>query len=265
MLSRNNGCKMKLAVFGDSFAAIKIGQEGTTKEKYHWPNIVAKMLNIDKHDNFALGGTSIDWSYMNFMKYHKNYDILIFVVTADSRSSIITEYPVNNFKHICSFFAEQPLSYNEHLNDSVLKSPINNLIDFKILKNELYKFKHYPSTHQLAHSAMRDSIIHRRPDTILIDAFPNVRSPLWTKEDESPCMYNIQIADFHNNGHFDRSKWTKMENKLQGDDERFCHMTISQNKKFAEYVYKHINEDNFDIHQTLQINSIQNFYELSKL
>jgi hypothetical protein len=40
------------------------------------------------------------------------------------------------------------------------------------------------------------------------------------------------------------------------------HLTKTQNKEFAEYLYKHINESDFDIHSTF--NSPEKYYTMSK-
>ena len=73
---------MKIAVYGDSFAQpIEFGYKGND---FLWCNTLANKLN-GSIDNFAKTGTSIFYSYQQFLSNYNDYDLCIFVVTEPNR------------------------------------------------------------------------------------------------------------------------------------------------------------------------------------
>ena len=289
---------MKLAIYGDSFAETRVND---ARKNFYWGNILAQNLNVDVYDNFAVGGTSLDFSYMKFLESHEKYDIIIFVATASYRSSVIQEYPAYVFKYHFSFFGNQDLKFNQNLNQYIDKRvERNDKINLKVLKNKIFNYQTYPHSYEITYYAMLDSIIHRRPDTILIDAFPNIRNPHWKNKENymqqatSPCMYNIQLYDYYYNGYIDDEEFAELINKEKTEEpktvplfsrpkfkkvsdyweeiekkykktanEKYCHLSKAQNEKFAEYVYKHINEDDFNLYNTLDLENVNKFYPFS--
>jgi hypothetical protein len=79
---------IKLGVFGDSFAAIVPYLEVCIG----WPSYI----HIKEKDiiltNFAVGGSSIYFSYDQFLKYHKYYEKVVFVATNTRRMWIPSAY-----------------------------------------------------------------------------------------------------------------------------------------------------------------------------
>lgn len=257
-----------LAIFGDSFAENENNEDEAVYSDCYWPNIVAEKLNVIKYKNFALGSTSIDWSYLKFLENHKNYEKCIFIMSSATRGSIIDSYSGKHFLKM-SFMSHRTLENNLTINEKVGTS-INNAIDLKILKNELYKWENYHKPHGLLHRAIRDSIKYNRPDTIIIDGFEDRNNPNYDKlQKSSPCMRNIQIVDLKNLGFINVDNWSDENEEANireasNKHHKFCHMSKSQNEKFAEYIIKHIHEDNFDIHDTLHIGKIDQFYPMTQ-
>lgn len=242
---------MKLAVFGDSFADIN----DDYKSDNYWPNIVSNKLNTSKYVCYGHGGTSIDWSYMNFMNNHENFDKIIFVVTSDARFSLIDfNEESRKYNHILSLLSHR--NFDDNLEWNMTTSIAKNLNEIRLLENELIKFKLIDKPHKLSHDAMIHSIRYLRDDAIIIYAFPGSRFEYGSKLN-SPCMFNIQKADFYNLGLNDPENWYKLETN------RYCHFTKEQNEKFAEYIIKQMNDNDFDIHDTLELESIHKFYPIS--
>ena len=286
-INHNGKNDMKLAIYGDSFADALFTQD--SHRYFQWPNILADKLNVYDYSNYALGGTSLNFSYMKFLESHEKYDKIIFVVTDSNRSSIIQEFPAYNFQYHFSFFAERPFDFNLKINQHIdnqqsIRAESDEGIestdklkekhmDKKVLENEMYKDKIYRGSYNLTYYAMIDSIMYRRHDAILIHAFPNPRDPHFKKMKKknfsyytSPCMNNIQMIQYHNDSHFDQVLWPEIENSyLKTVNQKYCHMSIPQNECFAEYVYKHITEDDFDLNYTLRIENINEFYPFSSV
>lgn len=79
---------MKIAIYGDSFAC----EESSRFPKLHGDRSWIKILK-DLNYNitcYGLSGTSLFWSYLNFINTSKNFDKIIFIATDGSRLYIPT-------------------------------------------------------------------------------------------------------------------------------------------------------------------------------
>lgn len=75
---------MKLGVYGDSYADAK-----DKSSPICWYNILAKSFGYNTSvDNYATAGSSLYYSYKNFLSTHKNYDLIIFLATEPHRYPI---------------------------------------------------------------------------------------------------------------------------------------------------------------------------------
>ena len=73
---------MKIAIYGDSFAQpVEFGYKGND---FLWCNTLANKLN-GSIDNFAITGSSIFYSYQQFLRTYNEYDLCIFVITSINR------------------------------------------------------------------------------------------------------------------------------------------------------------------------------------
>jgi len=66
---------MKIGIYGDSFGYYQ--PEG---KQYHWSAILENKLNCNI-ENYARYGTSLFYSYQEFLKTYTKYDLIIFAVT----------------------------------------------------------------------------------------------------------------------------------------------------------------------------------------
>lgn len=73
---------MKIAVYGDSFAQpVDFGYKGNN---FLWCNTLANKLN-GSINNFAKTGSSIFYSYQQFLRTYNEYDLCIFITTSINR------------------------------------------------------------------------------------------------------------------------------------------------------------------------------------
>lgn len=73
---------MKLGIFGDSFASDQISPIPISGEP--WVNTLTRLLDAD-YSLHALHGTSIWWSFKNFLKHYKNFTHIVFVYSQHNR------------------------------------------------------------------------------------------------------------------------------------------------------------------------------------
>ena len=70
---------MKIAIYGDSFATSHLPQNPNS-----WYRLLAGRLNADI-ETYAYGGTSVYWTYNNFLDNYAKYDLNIVLITDPCR------------------------------------------------------------------------------------------------------------------------------------------------------------------------------------
>jgi hypothetical protein len=250
---------MKIAVYGDSFGDNIDG----------WPKRIAKKYNADIHI-YAEGGTSIDYSYLNFINTHEKYDMVFFIWTNECRTSLIIQDKKDEYKHIGEYHSFHNVKYNRSFNvnrgrvahaspgrlnkDWVYQQGYNTLMSkFVDYEHRLVKESLPAFTHTLKQEAMKDSVKFRRPDCVIIKAFPDMF------DKSSVGMSSIQEADLKHVLKDDNVNYADFT-----DDQKIRknHLSDTQNKQFAKYLFKHIEDSNFDIHDTMK--DPTRYYTMSK-
>jgi len=239
---------MKLAIYGDSFGCRLNG----------WPSRLGNLLKCEVH-TYAEGGTSIDYSYFNFIKSHEKYDKIIFLWTNSIRNSLILSNNHENFVHVAEYHGHHDKKYNRKYNnlrfekgpsddgrfltkDWVWQQPENINIEKYYLSEQTLTKTTYPLFHNtLKHKAMKDSVMLHRPDCVHINAFTQKLN-----KKEIFGIHQIQLADFKNLYGED----AKIIEYNEDPDIRLNHLTDIQNNEFAKYAVKHITDKRFDIHTT---------------
>jgi len=155
---------MKIAIFGDSFAADQM-MENLTQDYMSWPQI----LKQQGHDvtNYAVGGSSMYYSWQLFTQHQQTYDRIIYMITSWDR--FFVEIPKNTpgFLDNCCH-ATNPDTLTGWIKNkgqtASAKSVYQALWDYWILVgNEQQR--------QAFHRLMLEDIISQRPDALLISGF----------------------------------------------------------------------------------------------
>jgi hypothetical protein len=90
---------MKIAVYGDSFAQpVDFGYKGND---FLWCNTLANKLN-GSIDNFAETGSSIFYSYQQFLRTYNEYDLCIFIITSINRYFKPLQLSIGPIIHVSS-------------------------------------------------------------------------------------------------------------------------------------------------------------------
>jgi len=250
---------MRIAIFGDSFGCHVDG----------WPNHLGNLLKC-KVDTYAEGGTSIDYSYFNFIKSHEKYDKIIFLWTNTIRSSLIVSKEQDDFVHVAEYHYHHDKKYNRKYNNTKFeKGPTNN--GKHINKNSVWQKqdinveKYFLSEQTLSnsalpwyfntlkHKAMKDSVMLHRPDCINIRCFDEYYNGI-----NFYGINNIPMSDFKN--------IFGKDVRFNGADDPYIrrnHLSKTQNREFAEYLAKHITDNSFDIHDTVTPEDVKKYYTMS--
>lgn len=225
-----------IAIYGDSFA------------HYYeaWPKILEFMNKGSKVKTYALGGTAADYSYSKFLETNNQHDVIIFLWTCVRRSTLIAKHK-NEYKPYAGFMYNENLKICLNHNKVLLKNKDIFWGDVKTtekwIKNEWETIKNFKTKNYLFHQAMRDSVLKRRPDAFIIECFDDF---------DKPGLINVYLED--------RKQFSE-KILLENTNLRRNHLSKIQNKEFANYMNKHINEKDFDIHDTFS--DVKNYYTMS--
>tara|TARA_B110000285_G_scaffold103520_2_gene117853 strand:- start:152 stop:937 length:786 start_codon:yes stop_codon:yes gene_type:complete len=234
-----------IAIFGDSFSARMYTETpptaaGFLKEIYalcnrnynkkeieilknNWGKRYTPWVDLLDADVYGHSGSDLYYSYNQFIKNHKNYDKCVFVITSPYRIST----NINGWLHCASY--EDAVEKIKFSTSAKMKLYFTNLADY--FKNVYYQDLEKP---MLIHQAMLDSITLLRPDTLFINAYPDLKN-----------VYDLEL-DAWNMTHDESQDYKKYF------DLRQCHMTIANNKILAKHIL-----DNLDKSGVLELSSVK--------
>ena len=196
---------MKIGVFGDSFAILKLNLTPT------WIEILSEKYNINNH---ALSGSNLYYSIEEIKKHHEEYDKIILVVTEPGRLRVSNLIPLGLSQQFINGPLDQKYSQRKELSkyEKLVWEAANRY--FACLQDDEYD--------RYIHNLMLDEIKKIRPDIILIPAFINS----WCNVNGSPMLSIYQKENTAWN--FDLTTVV-----TQYKDNRNCHMIAENNAIFA--------------------------------
>lgn len=223
---------MKIGIFGDSFADASSGNE------YCWPKIATDSL-LAKGDFYAKSGTSMWWSYEQFKKYYRKYDVIIFSFTSSTRWPCIPEELGGRHFNIGYF------------KDNTILDTLNPYF-FTLFPDEFRKFICRNIHKDVVESCERDS-------KYLIQVMPFLQGPgekIPARFDFDPIPNKFpMISALDTISHLEelsyqgkRHKTGRLLSELSIDDHRGCHLNRSNNLVVSEWIGDCIREQKLNIH-----------------
>jgi hypothetical protein len=206
----------KLAIFGDSFAELfsapgvdimqmigpgkdtsqvdnrKKFRDSYLREMPTWYRLLGQDLEYDTVHTFGRGGTDITWSYLQFLKYHQEYDTIIFVATHAMRHTHIQDRHENspglhgpgsfydskfqrtNFMQgiplNCASIEQCEQWLARYKREQPQNFEVQNLLKTYILYHT-HVYNNYPYRDKLIWASLCQQMINIRPDIKMINAF----------------------------------------------------------------------------------------------
>ena len=215
---------MKIGIFGDSFA------DEHMKPSKTW--IECLRDNYDYHEvtSYGYGGTSLGWSYNNFLEHHSKYDLCVFLLTDQRRQHYYDKKSKKELLfHMSADVSLKEMSQKMSDDNDVKFNFSTSANDRRILKSLEELTLLYQDSFDWKSSAIHDSILYRRPNSVIIDY---------------DSMLRLQKIDYDHMG-------LKLD-KVKGEGKkRPCHMSLRQNEEFAEYMNDNI-KNGISILETLK-------------
>ena len=161
---------MKIAIFGDSYAADHISDTTVTTDYLSWPLILRNITGLDI-TNYAVGGSSMYYSWNQFQQHQHNYDRVIFMITTWDRMYL--EFPdlpqfIQPFSHVTSVdrlaaWIREPTT--QHSQKVMLQAAWDYMVK---MGNEQQR--------RNLHKLMLKDIQQTRPDALLLSGFGTEQS-----------------------------------------------------------------------------------------
>jgi hypothetical protein len=217
----------QLGVFGDSFASKFVSPHAISGEP--WVNTLCKLLKIES-TLYALHGTSIWWSYCNFLKHYKKFSHIVFVYSQHNRwHHLPKEY--ETMHHITTKGLTIFENDNKKYNASKILLDAYPIVNSEELDLYIYQ-KIFHDVNQLC----------RRNDIKLINFMPFDNGKLIDYSTRSGfCIYNAKnLTGFEQTQLTDIEK-IKFTAMLHSGDLRYCHMNWKNNGVVARRMYENIN------------------------
>lgn len=221
---------MNVGIFGDSFADehLKTGRS--------WIECLREDYGYDVVTSFGYGGTSIEWSYNNFLNKGSNFDFIIFLLT-DERRMHFTDSSTDKelLFHLTTKQTEKEIVQKLRENSKIKQWNVDewkfnyNNNDKQILRGVELANIQYMDSFDWKKIAVEESIKYRNKSSIVIDF---------------DSMLKLQKIDYDKLG-------LKLSEVTGEGHNRPCHMSLKQNKEFAEYMNDNI-QSGISILETLK-------------
>jgi hypothetical protein len=226
---------MKIGVFGDSFAILKLNPTPT------WVDILSEKYDITNH---AVTGSNLYYSINEIKKHH--YDKIILVVTEPGRLQVSNSIPLGSSQQFINGPLDQKYLHRTELSkyEKLVWEAANQY--FICLQDDDYD--------RYTHNLMLEDIKKIRPDIILIPAFFN-------------SWYNVEGVPMLDIYHKENTAWNFDSTTVvtQYNDNRNCHMTVENNAIFADKVDKWIEGEPVYINLNDFVTTIDKDFYLTKI
>lgn len=172
---------MKIAIYGDSHVANFF--DPSLNDDVSYIELLYRKYNLD---NYGKGGSSLFFSYQQFLDSHKSYDRVIFVATSPGRFYVDPETnPELERRHMASI---------GHVEDAIrfYANDLNHLTVFKAIRDYMLYAQNNKEV-QSFHNLMLADIKLKRPDVILFDRqqYQDTDFNFWN-------ISNDRVADVYN-------------------------------------------------------------------
>lgn len=258
---------MKIGIFGDSFAAGDLFHNGVS-----WPRTLAEKCNC-QYDVFARGGTSLFYSYSNFIKHYKKYSHIVFVYTEYTRVQTMPSH----LEHFANVQLPDIENLRVHFHNNVDKDHQEEL--FYIAKAR--KYTDDDNFSKFIYQTIFDNVnqICKDNDIKLVNIHPFEKEDnevISLEKSNGSCLLNLHIVSANEINH-DPYEWSRASTLkhplfkviLEDVDIRPNHMNTHNNRVLADIIsssFDNINEpldlttvDDFSYNTDILVEMIENF------
>jgi hypothetical protein len=234
---------MKLGIFGDSYAAFN----DISDTCLPWPRVLGSLCNKDgSFGRFGMGGSSHWYSYEQFIKNYKDYEVIVFSHTNSERWPC-TKIGIEGKAFNIGYFPDKDMDEINKFRKDIFSSSLLQFISLNIFKEVnqkcreegIYLINIFPFDDDYEIPAtefpiikLLDSVSHKE-QTRYQSYFPKLN--LGFKDKFSKLWYGDH--DFYP---------TTMINNVLTKDLRECHLNCKNNKRFAHLLHDMIEKREYN-------------------
>jgi hypothetical protein len=203
---------MKVAIYGDSHAA-------SIHERSINDDISYVEMLYHKYDltNFGIGGSSLFYSYNEFLKTEKDFDKIVFLVTSPGRIHLNPiNHPTLNLSHLHVTGIGQAEWYTEEYSNSSENKKV-----FQTIKDYILYVQNNKQE-SVFHELMIQNIKRLRPDALIIEALEFAFS-----KDTDFSFWNL-------------TNWLELDIYRNFYDLRHCHLSKEKHIILYEMIEENI-------------------------
>jgi len=205
---------MKIAVFGDSYAASHDHGIGRPWHQYlndQYPTV-----------SYGVNGSSLHYSYNEFLKHHGKFEKIVFLVTGPGRILLPLPEEYMNcdppLQHVNGYHGIRDVVESQYKSNAYLNK-VNNAVE------DYYKYIACPERDLLFHKLLIKEIRNIRPDALLIPCFYVTGEEGWNSTFTLGHISQMDI-DYYN---LKSDKWPWA-------DIRHCHLNQENNLIFSSMI-----------------------------
>jgi hypothetical protein len=234
----------ELALFGDSYAD-SCDTYKNTVTSWGWAKQLMNMYGSDGADNFAQGGSSLEFSVHNFLENHENYKRIVFVTTWTNRLHIPITFKKISNSNLPGFTVNHHpgLPHCEYLKNNFAIESSEDQQKLKAIKDYFvhittgeYEIKYG----LLRHRSLIDLVKKTRPDVIMIPArnYGFIKEYTWdlaSISDHECSLFGSVYPDLRHNHMTPVSNKWMLEHVLNRLDGNFIDLDLNKIPKFKNY------------------------------
>ena len=210
--------KMKIAIYGDSFANNVVSLSSKP-----WMKILADTNRSLQITNYGEAGSSLWYSYRKYLDTYQNYDRHIFLITSDERFTLNKNLPV---KHIAGWATVSTLIKDGKIPDNKESQRLNNFAQ------GMYEFLDPQFFNDVSNCLYRHLLSMNNANTLFLPCFEHMKF----KELNHRCsLFHISELDWIQYG---LNTWA-----MALGDLRNCHMNPENNQILADKIYNWISNN----------------------
>jgi len=263
----------KIGVFGDSFAEDTVFIHSFEE---HFEECSTSWINLIGAQTYALGGSDIQWSFLQFEKNHNKYDQVIFVLTNPLRLSLGSDILTVPNSSLSGEKKQKQAMENYKKSSSIKDLEIYHTWDALKKINEVLipTNQEYVNRQYLFYNLVIERIKQLRPDVKFIKAFSNHDQEFPIITDTMSSKEIKEILNLYNRTVPVDNKCLKDIQEFENDkmsivqdhyyDARIGHLTDESHKILAILINNWLKTDemffDFDIRQFRNINPDKNRY-----
>lgn len=242
---------MELGIFGDSYAAF----DDISDTCLPWPRILANLCNTHgKFGRFSMGGSSHWYSYENFIKNYKDYEVIVFSHTNSERWPC-TKPGIEGKAFNIGYLPDKDMDEINKFRKDVFSSSLLQFISLNIFKEVnqrcrekgIYLINIFPFNDDYEIPETEFPIIKYLDRISHMEETRHRDFAAWAKHQNHHPKNDLGIRNKYNRLWYGKTDFhpTGMINNMLGRDLRECHFNCKNNKRFAHLLYDMIEKKEY--------------------